>query len=383
MGAEKKSLMYSRLQIARKYIRYYLTAKNGKGHGVHSPFVYDFIRNVLNDRRRPAVWGRIESLRARLLKDDTWLEVEDMGAGSSVAKGRRRQVKEIARHAAKPAKLGQLLFRIADYYQCRRIVELGTSLGISTAYLASGGKAAIAGGEKRGPDWTERGEAITGGEKPGPDRTVRGEAIAGSGKSGPDWTERGEAIAGSEKRGPDRTERGKTIAGGGKLMPDRIGTGAIGPGQTDDGAMRDPQGQAGATLPASVQVWTIEGAAEIAAVAIRNFQELDIVGVELVVGNFDEKLNEVLDCARTVDLVFIDGNHRLEPTLRYFRQIMERCAPGAILIFDDVHWSEEMEKAWEEIQRDPRVYMTIDLFFIGLVVIREEFKVKQHFTIRF
>lgn len=291
--------MYSRLQIARKYIRYYLTAKNGKGHGVHSPFVYDFIRNVLNDRRRPAVWGRIERLRARLLKDDTWLEVEDMGAGSSVAKGRRRQVKEIARHAAKPAKLGQLLFRIADYYQCRRIVELGTSLGISTAYLASGGK------------------------------------------------------------------------------------GAIGPGQTDDGAMRDPQGQAGATLPDNVQVWTIEGAAEIAAAAIRNFQELDIVGVELVVGNFDEKLNEVLDCASSVDLVFIDGNHRLEPTLRYFRQIMERCAPGAILIFDDVHWSEEMEKAWEEIQRDPRVYMTIDLFFIGLVVIREEFKVKQHFTIRF
>jgi len=149
------------------------------------------------------------------------------------------------------------------------------------------------------------------------------------------------------------------------------------------GTVLKPDDVRGATLPASVQVWTIEGAAEIAAVAIRNFQELDIVGVELVVGNFDEKLNEVLDCARTVDLVFIDGNHRLEPTLRYFRQIMERCAPGAILIFDDVHWSEEMEKAWEEIQRDPRVYMTIDLFFIGLVVIREEFKVKQHFTIRF
>ena len=309
--------MYSRLQIARKYIRYYLTAKNGKGHGVHSPFVYDFIRNVLNDRRRPAVWSRIGSLRARLLKDDTWLEVEDMGAGSSVAKGRRRQVKEIARHAAKPAKLGQLLFRIADYYQCRRIVELGTSLGISTAYLASGGEAAIAGSAKHRPDLTKEG------------------AIGG------------------------------------------------GTGRTDEGVMRDPRGQTGAVRPGSVRVWTIEGAAEIAAVAIRNFRELGLENVELVVGNFDERLSEVLDHAGGVDLAFIDGNHRLEPTLRYFRQIMERCAPGAILIFDDVHWSEEMEKAWEEIQRDPRVYMTIDLFFIGLVVIREEFKVKQHFTIRF
>ncbi|OJW61299.1 MAG: SAM-dependent methyltransferase [Sphingobacteriales bacterium 50-39] len=263
--------MYSRLQIARKYIRYYLTAKNGRGHGVHSPFVYDFIRNVLNDRRRPAVWDRIELLRAQLLKDETWLEVEDMGAGSSVAKGRQRQVREIARHAAKPAKLGQLLFRIARYYQRERVVELGTSLGLSTAYLGSG----------------------------------------------------------------------------------------------------------------AASVWTIEGASAIAAVAARNFQDLGLGGVELVVGNFDELLDGVLDRAGSVDLAFIDGNHRLEPTLRYFHALMERCAPGAILIFDDIHWSEEMEEAWGKIQRDPRVYMTIDLFFIGLVVFREEFKVKQHFSIRF
>ncbi|HVU58091.1 MAG TPA: class I SAM-dependent methyltransferase [Puia sp.] len=281
--------MYSRLQIARKYIRYYLTARNGKGHGVHSPFVYDFIRNVLNDRRRPAVWEAIEALRARLLKDAAWLEVEDMGAGSSVAKGRRRQVREIARHAAKPAKLGQLLYRIARYYGCGRIVELGTSLGISTAYLASG-------------------------------------------------------------------ETGI----GGDLTGDR-------------GMMRGAD---------SVRVWTIEGAAAVAAVAARNFRELGLENIALVVGNFDERLEGVLDHAGPVDLAFIDGNHRLGPTLRYFHQIMERCAPRAMLIFDDVHWSEEMEKAWEEIQRDPRVYVTIDLFFIGLVVLREEFKVKQHFTIR-
>ena len=265
--------MYSRLQIARKYIRYYFTASNGKGHGVHSPFVYDFIRNVLNDGSQPAVFEKIEALRARLLRDSSWLEVEDMGAGSSVAKGRRRRVGEIARHAAKPRKLGQLLFRIARYYQCRQVVELGTSLGMSTAYLASGAS--------------------------------------------------------------------------------------------------------------GVRVWTIEGAASIAAVAARNFQELGLENVELVVGNFDERLPEVLDRAERPDLVFIDGNHRLEPTLRYFNWIMERGAVEAILIFDDVHWSEEMEAAWEAIQRDPRVYMTIDLFFIGIVVLREEFKVKQHFVVRF
>jgi hypothetical protein len=42
-----------------------------------------------------------------------------------------------------------------------------------------------------------------------------------------------------------------------------------------------------------------------------------------------------------------------------------------------------MERAWAEIKADPRVMLTIDLFFLGLVVMRDEFKVKQDFTIRF
>src|SRR3954467_14153682 len=126
--------MYSRLQLARKYIRYYLTASNGKGHGVHSPFVYDFIRNVLNDKRAYPAYASVEGLRARLLGDQRVLEVEDLGAGSGVSKSRQRRVAEIARYAAKPAKLGRLLYRIASYYGCSTVVELGTSLGLSTAY---------------------------------------------------------------------------------------------------------------------------------------------------------------------------------------------------------------------------------------------------------
>ncbi len=55
----------------------------------------------------------------------------------------------------------------------------------------------------------------------------------------------------------------------------------------------------------------------------------------------------------------------------------------SIIIFDDIHWSSEMELAWEKIKKDKSVMLTIDLFFIGIVVFRPEFKVKQHFTIRF
>jgi len=286
--------MYSRLKIVRKYIRYYLTASNGKGHGVHSPFVYDFIRNVLNDQRAYVAYSPIGVLRSRLLKDKTLLEVEDMGAGSAHAGGRQRTVSEIARHAAKPDKLGRLLYRIAGYYRSQAIVELGTSLGLSTAYLALGAACY--------------------------------KLQAASYK----------LQAASEKDSMDRR----------------------------------------------VRLWTIEGAGAVAAVAAKNFRELGLKEIKLVVGNFDEKLEEILEQAGTIDLAFVDGNHRLEPTLRYFHLLMSRCAPSSILIFDDIHWSGEMEAAWARIQNDPRVYMTIDLFFIGLVVLRDEFKVKQHFVIR-
>ena len=274
--------MYTRPQLARKYLRYYLTAANGKGHGIHSPFVFDFIIHVLNDNRDFPEYVPVRELRRRLERDRTMLVIEDLGAGSALNGTHQRSISELARHAAKPEKLGQLLFRIARYYRATSIIELGTSLGISTAYLAAGGKAAG-------------------------------------------------------------------------------GTGA--------------------------RVITIEGADAVAEVAERNFQLLlekpGLGNVELVRGNFDDALAPALDRMGRVDLAFVDGNHRREPTLRYFEQVLARCASQAVLIFDDIHWSAEMEEAWGQIKKDQRVYLTIDLFFIGLVFLRSEFKVKQDFTIRY
>ena len=270
--------MYSRLRLAKKYFHYYLSAANGKGHGIHSPFVYDFVRNVLNDRSSYPAYAGVEALRAQLLRDPTLLEVEDLGAGSALQASRQRSISDIARHAAKSKKLGQLLYRITRYYHPAIVLELGTSLGLSTAYLSAGAA---------------------------------------------------------------------------------------------DGAA------------ANARVYTIEGAASVAAAAAKNLQSLGCSNVQFIIGNFDDRIEVVLDKAGGVDLAFVDGNHRLRPTLRYFNLLMSRSSPSAILIFDDIHWSAEMEEAWDTIKQDPRVYCTIDLFFIGLVVLREEFKVKQEFVIRF
>jgi predicted O-methyltransferase YrrM len=132
-----------------------------------------------------------------------------------------------------------------------------------------------------------------------------------------------------------------------------------------------------------VQVTTLEGAPAYVKKARRIFENLRIKNIRVVEGNFDDTLLGVLKESRTWDFVFIDGNHRLEPTLRYFEQILPHAHAGTLFVFDDIHWSREMEEAWQKIQQHPSVTLTIDLFFVGLVFIRPEQIAKEHFIIPF
>jgi len=128
--------MYSRPQLLLKYFQYYFTALNGKGHGMHSPFVFDFIVKVLNDKTVYPEYKTVEALRNQLLNDHTILEVEDFGAGSMMDKKSKRSISSIAKNAAKPKRFGQLLFRMIRFYQPKTALELGTSLGITTSYFS-------------------------------------------------------------------------------------------------------------------------------------------------------------------------------------------------------------------------------------------------------
>jgi hypothetical protein len=69
--------------------------------------------------------------------------------------------------------------------------------------------------------------------------------------------------------------------------------------------------------------------------------------------------------------------------MRYFNQIVPHLSTTSVVIFDDIHWSQEMEQAWAAIKEHPAVQLSVDLFFIGLVFFNDQFKVEQHFTIRF
>jgi predicted O-methyltransferase YrrM len=265
--------MYNSFTLAKKYLRYYLSASNGKGHGVHSPFVFNFIKFVLRDTRPYYCYGPVEHLRRALLKNNTVIEVQDFGAGSSVIKSNQRVVKAIAKSSLKPKKFAQLLFRMVNYFQPQNVVELGTSMGITTAYLASGNS--------------------------------------------------------------------------------------------------------------NAPVYTCEGAKNIAAIAQENFNQIGLKNTILLQGDFAKTLPVLLQSLPAIDFAFIDGNHRKAPTLEYFEQLLEKTHAGSILVFDDIHWSSEMEAAWEIIRQHPAITLSIDLFFIGIVFFDTSFKVKQHFSIRF
>lgn len=265
--------MYSPFELTLKYLTYYLRALNGKGHGIHSPFVFDFITRVLNDKTDYPAYQKVESLRKQLLLDSRLFVVEDFGAGGEFLKNYEKSISSIARNAAKSKKYGQLLFRMVTYYQPTTIVELGTSLGITTSYLSL-------------------------------------------------------------------------------ARPD-------------------------------AKLITMEGAREIGYVAKQNFNKLQLKNIELIEGNFDETLAYVVHDLPSVDFAFIDGNHRQEPTERYFHQLLSKTNNDSILVFDDIHWSAEMEAAWISIKKHEAVKSSIDLFFIGIVLFRKEFKEKQHFAIRF
>ena len=265
--------VYSSFDLAKKYFSYYYHASNSKGHGMHSPFVFDFILHVLNNNKHYEAPQELEELRKKYLSDKEKLKMIDLGAGSRSGPVQEKSVSEIAGSVLKNKKYAQLLYRLVRHYQPSEILELGTSLGVTTAYLA----------------------------------------------------------------------------------------------KAHHGAM----------------VSTIEGNPFIRKKAMQGFQSLSIENIESLEGDFGRVLPQVLSKKYKIDLAYIDGNHKKEPTLDYFEEILKKTHDHSILVFDDIHWSREMEEAWKEIKNHPAVQYTIDIFFLGFVFFRKEFKVKQHFSIRF
>lgn len=127
------------------------------------------------------------------------------------------------------------------------------------------------------------------------------------------------------------------------------------------------------------KVVSVEGCTQTSEVARTQLKAFNINNVELQIGRFEAllpKLNQ-----EEYDLVFFDGNHTKAATLQYFDELVDTANNDSVFIFDDIHWSKGMTDAWEQIKTHPKVTVTIDTFFCGLVFFRSEQR-KEHFTIR-
>lgn len=252
------------------YIRHRLRA--GNRHDVHSPFVYELIEQALRPSASGGSHPGAEELRKRMRASDQRIAVADLGAGSHRNNAEHRRVAGIARTALKPRKRAEQLARIVAHFNPHTLVELGTSLGITTLYLAQAA----------------------------------------------------------------------------------------------------PQ----------ARVHTIEGAPAIATIAGSNFKAAGTANIRLHIGSFQEKLPRVLATMEQLDLAYIDGHHAEEPTLHYFVQCLEKAHNDTVFLFDDIHWSKGMERAWARVRAHEQVTVSIDLYHLGLVFLRKE-QQKEHFTLRY
>jgi hypothetical protein len=82
-----------------------------------------------------------------------------------------------------------------------------------------------------------------------------------------------------------------------------------------------------------------------------------------------------------VDVAVMDGNHRYDPTIRYFNEISPFLHDDSVVILDDIHWSAEMEKAWNEISSIPKVTLSLDFFHFGVLFFRKG-RVVEHFRLK-
>jgi predicted O-methyltransferase YrrM len=237
----------------RSFINYWLDAVDD--HSLHSPFFFDLYRKAILPGKSNNGFDQIESIRNQLLTDESKVESVDLGAGSSVL-AKDRTIKNIAHTSLSTPSFLQMYHRLVEYFHARHIIELGTSLGISSMYLA------------------------------------------------------------------------KTKG---------------------------------------VELTTFEGTPSIAERARQNFVQLNYSNIKLVEGNIDSTLQHHLGLCTKIDLAFMDANHRYEPTMRYFNWLLRKIHERSVIIVDDIHYSPEMERAWNEMKTHRLVYGSADLYRCGLL----------------
>jgi predicted O-methyltransferase YrrM len=120
-----------------KFLKYILFSSHKRGHGIHSPFVFNLVLKVFRGKTSPYIVNIAETIRKKMVSEHRIIEFTDFGVGSDMKSGNLRRISDIARYSSVPMKYGKLLAGLSAEYGKNSIIEFGTSLGISTLYMAA------------------------------------------------------------------------------------------------------------------------------------------------------------------------------------------------------------------------------------------------------
>lgn len=260
--------MISQFIYATKYITYRLFAKHKKGHGIHSPFMFNLIKNVFNNKNIDTNLIKVFNLHKKYLKSKEILEYDEIGAGSLYKPANNKYIGLTIKRSSINKKYGKLIYDLVRYFNPTNILEIGTSVGISTAYIS-------------------------------------------------------------------------------QAAPNSNFT-------------------------------TIEGIKEKINVAKKLTKELNQVNIKFIHGDFDDSLKNVVLNYDKLDFVFFDGNHTKQSTINYFNICLHKTHNETVFVFDDIHWSKEMEEAWKHITKHETVRLSVDLFSLGLIFFKKELSYEQY-----
>lgn len=126
---------------------------------------------------------------------------------------------------------------------------------------------------------------------------------------------------------------------------------------------------------------TLEGSESLASLAEEHFKLLGLNNTTVVKGRFQDTLRKILEDNRSFDYVFIDGHHDEQATIKYFEQILPFLKNKALIVFDDISWSDGMKRAWKSIVENQHVKITLNLYKMGICVIDDDIDKKQNITI--
>lgn len=122
------------LKTVLKYINYQLTAYTE--HDLHSPFLYNFYMELIKNKLPFGDFEELDKIRKQLLANNTTMEITDFGAGSKKIKSNTRSIHQIAKHGIAQKKQAEFLYRLVNKFAPNTMIELGTSIGLTSLYLA-------------------------------------------------------------------------------------------------------------------------------------------------------------------------------------------------------------------------------------------------------